>query len=104
MRHADADAACGCFKRHAFCLIPCVRNAVRFICIFRRRLVCKWRRIGPCCSDSMFYKMYCNRVRMMKIITHAEEEETNTMLLVVILIGSYREVGREGGRERGRER
>ena len=39
----------------------------------------------------------------MKIITHAEEEETNTMLLVVILIGSYREVGREGGRKRGRE-
>ncbi len=40
MLHADADAACGCVKRHAFCLIPCVRNAVRFICIFRRRLVC----------------------------------------------------------------
>ena len=45
----------------------------------------------------------------MKIITHAEEEETNTMLLVGRLIGSHREVGREGGgregggREEGRE-
>ena len=47
----------------------------------------------------------------MKIIIHAEEEETNTMLLVGRLIGSHREVGREGGgggregegREGGRE-
>ena len=48
----------------------------------------------------------------MKIITHAEEEETNTMLLVGRLIGSHREVrteggreeeGREGGRQEGRE-
>ena len=52
----------------------------------------------------------------MKTITHAEEEETNTMLLVGKLIGSHREVGmeeegreggrkavREGGRERERE-
>ena len=38
----------------------------------------------------------------MKIITHAEEQETNTMLLVGRLIGSHREVG--GGRESGRER
>ena len=39
----------------------------------------------------------------MKIITHAEEEETNTMLLVGRLIGSHREVGREEeGREGGR--
>ena len=35
----------------------------------------------------------------MKIITHAEEEETNTMLLVGRLISSHREVGREGRRE-----
>ena len=42
----------------------------------------------------------------MKIITHAEEEETNTMLLVGKLIGSLREVGREGegGMEGGKER
>ena len=95
----DAACRCGCVKQHAFCLIPCVRNAVRFICIFRRRLVCKWRRIGPCCSDwTMFYKMSCNRL-WMKIITHADEEETNTMLLVGRFIGSHREVGE---RERGR--
>ena len=44
----------------------------------------------------------------MKIITHAEEEEMNTMLLAGRLIGSHREVGREeegneGGREGGRK-
>ena len=41
----------------------------------------------------------------MKIITHAEEEETNTMLLFGKLICSLGEVGREGegGRDGGRE-
>ena len=39
----------------------------------------------------------------MKIITHAEEEENITMLLVGRLIGSHREVGKERGREGGRE-
>ena len=40
----------------------------------------------------------------MKIITHAEEEETNTMLLAGRLIGSHIEGGREEeGKERGRE-
>ena len=104
MRHADADAACGCVKRHAFCLIPCVRNAVRFICIFRRRLVCKWRRIGPCCSDwTMFYKMSLNENNHP---CRGTRNEYNGTMLVGRLIGSHREVGREGGgggRERGRE-
>ena len=44
MRHADA--ACGCVKRHAFCLIPYVWNAVRFICLFRRRLAFNWHQRG----------------------------------------------------------
>ena len=102
----DAACRCGCGlrMRQAACVLFDSMCAVRFICIFRRRLVCKWRRIGPCCSDwTMFYKMSCNRLRM-KIITHAEEDETNTMLLVGRLIGSHREVGgRKGEREVGRE-
>ena len=46
-------------------------------------------------ADDQHVKLSCNRL-WMKIITHAEEEETNSMLLVGRFIG-----GREGGREGG---
>ena len=101
MRHADADAACGCVKQHAFCLNPCVRNGVRFICIFRRRLACNWRRIGPRLQrldDVMYGKLSCNRLRMTIITTRRlstgeEEEETNALLLDGRLKESERERG-----------
>ena len=70
MRMRLANASSGMrFVWFHVCWMPCV-----LFFIFRRRLVCKWCRIGPCCSDwTMFYKMSCNRL-WMKIITRAEEE------------------------------